>query len=356
MPYSPIIQKFDRELPMLPPVDWRGGVVLRSTNWLGDLMMTLPATWQLKCALPADVPLWVFTPRQFAPIWKTAPWIDGVISFAEHHPSSLEIAEVKIHDFGLGIVLPNSFGSARDIWRCKIPRRLGRVGNFRSLMLTDRLPAWKRGEGEGKWHQLSFYLELMSVIGKISYTAEIPPLEVASEPAAAFGISKNAQWLAIAPGAAFGPAKQWPTENFAMVAREHIDHGGKVAIIGTAKEAYLAQQIQRIVPKTLDLTGKTGLDELMSVLQNVDGVIANDSGAMHLAAGLGTRGIALFASTDPVATGPLGAPWELLVATAECRPCFQRSCPWAGAIHYRCMRELTPQRVIELLPAILQRK
>ncbi|MBR6471332.1 MAG: lipopolysaccharide heptosyltransferase II [Victivallales bacterium] len=352
MPYTPNIQKFERELPALPPVDWQDGVLIRSTNWLGDLMMTLPATWQLKCALPADVPLWVFTPRPFVPVWKAAPWIDGVISFADHHPSSLEIAEVKIHHFGLGIVLPNSFGSARDLWRCRIPRRLGRAGNFRSLLLTDRLPAWKRGEGEGKWHQLSFYLELMSVIGKVTYTPDSPPLEVSPEAATAFGIRRREKWLAIAPGAAFGPAKQWPTENFAMVAREHIDHGGNVVLVGTARETYLAQQIQRIVPKALDLTGRTGLDELMSVLQNVDGVIANDSGAMHLAAGLGTRGIALFASTDPVATGPLGAPWELLVATAECRPCFQRVCPWAGAIHYRCMRELTPQRVIELLPEL----
>ena len=349
MKYTPNIRKFDRELPPLPQVDWRDGVLLRSTNWLGDLMMTLPATWQLKCALPADVPLWVFTPKAFAPIWKAAPWVDGVIPFAAHHPVATEIAAVKSRDFGLGIVMPNSFGSAWDLWKCRIPRRLGRGGNLRSLLLTDRLPAWKRGEGEGKWHQLSYYLELMSPVGTVQYTAECPPLEVSPDAANDHGIRKGEKWLAIAPGAAFGPAKEWPAENFAIVAREHLDHGGHVVLVGTAKESHLAHGILKTAPGALDLTGKTDLSELMSVLQNVDLVVANDSGAMHLAAGLGTPGIALFASTDPGATGPLGAPWELLVATAECRPCFQRVCPWAGVIRYRCMRELTPQRVLEII-------
>ena len=349
MKYIPYIQNFDRRLPRLSQVDWQGGVLLRSTNWLGDLMMTLPATWQLKCALPADVPLWVFTPKHLAPVWEAAPWMDGVIPFAARHPVAAEIAEVKSHGFGLGIVMPNSFGSAWDLWRCGIPRRLGRAGNLRSLLLTDRLPAWKRGEGEGKWHQLSYYLELMSVLGNIQNTAECPPLEVSADAAASYGIHKGERWLAIAPGAAFGPAKEWPAENFAVVAREHLDRGGKAVIVGTAKETLLAREIQRIVPNALDLTGKTTLAELMSILQNVDMLLANDSGPMHLAAGLGTTGIALFASTDPVATGPLGAPWEILVATADCRPCFQRECPWAGVHRYRCMRELTPQRVLELM-------
>ncbi|MBR4518451.1 MAG: lipopolysaccharide heptosyltransferase II [Victivallales bacterium] len=353
MRYTPQIHRFDRELPKLPPVDWQNGVLLRSTNWLGDLMMTLPATWQLKCALPADVPLWVFAPKHLAPVWQAAPWIDGVIPFASHHPEANERAEVKARGFGLGIVMPNSFGSACDLWRCDIPRRLGRAGNLRSLLLTDRLPAWKRGEGEGKWHQLSYYLELMSVVGTVKFTAECPPLEVSAEPAGRVGIHPGEKWLAIAPGAAFGPAKQWPAENFAVVARDHIDRGGKVVLVGTPKESHLAKEICRIAPKALDLTGKTNLPELMSILQNVDKVVANDSGPMHLAAGLGTRGVALFASTDPVATGPLGAPWELLVSTAECRPCFQRECPWAGVIRYRCMRELTPQNVLEVLNNIL---
>ena len=134
-----------------------------------------------------------------------------------------------------------------------------------------------------------------------------------------------------------------------MVARDYIDRGGKVVLVGTPRESPLATEICRIAPKVLNLLGKTNLPELMSILHNVDRVVANDSGPMHLAAGLGTRGVALFASTDPVATGPLGTAWELLVSTAECRPCFQRECPWAGVIRYRCMRELTPQNVLDVL-------
>ncbi|MCQ2397425.1 MAG: hypothetical protein MJ106_06995, partial [Lentisphaeria bacterium] len=75
MPYEPKIIRFDRTCKALGAVDWRGGVVLRSTNWLGDMLMTLPATWQLRCALPVDVPLWVVAPEGLSPLWSAASWI-----------------------------------------------------------------------------------------------------------------------------------------------------------------------------------------------------------------------------------------------------------------------------------------
>ena len=355
MPYQPNIIPFDRPVKSLESVDWRCGVILRSTNWLGDLLMTLPATWQLKKALPVDVPLWVASPVGLAPLWQAASWVDGVIAFAGKRLDDAARKELRRRNFGLGIVLPNSFGSAMDFWRCGIPRRLGRSGNLRGWMLTDRIPAWRAHEGEGAWHQLSWYLELMRPVGKVDYSGECPSLEVDDVLAAEYGIVKGAGWVALAPGAAYGPAKQWPEENYTVVAREVLKRGGKVVLVGTKKEGALAHRIAQEAPGALNLAGKTRLPELMSVLANVDAVVANDSGAMHLAAAVGTPGVGIFASTDPVATGPLGAPWELEIADVNCRPCLQRICPWSGARQYQCMRCLTVERILSSLWKILEK-
>lgn len=347
--YSPEIVDFGRMIPALAPADFRNGVLLRSTNWLGDIVMTLPATWQLRRLLPSGVPLHVLCRGSLAPVWQAAPWIDGIIAMQGSHLTSSECAAVRHHNFGLGVVMPNSFGSAWDLFRCRLPIRIGRAGNLRSWLLTCRLPAWRRGEGEGRWHQLSYYLELMRPFGTPQFTAECPPLRVAPDFAAGHHITKGGGWIALAPGAAFGPAKQWPLENYIAVARHCQNRGMRVVVIGAGREMPLGEAIVRAVPGTLDLTGRTSLPELMSILANVGQVVANDSGTMHLAAALGTPGTALFASTDPAATGPIGAPWQLIVANVPCRPCLQRSCPLSGGEHYRCMRELPASAVLDCL-------
>ena len=330
MLYTPNIVRRSENPPIIDSASCRGGVLIRATNWLGDVMMTLPATWQIRRMLPEGTPLWVLTPAGLAPLWKAASWIDGVIPMAEHHIAKDEIALVKEHGFQLGIVLPNSFGSARDIHKCGIPMRLGRRGNLRSFMLTHTLPRWKNSGTVAEYHQLSYYLELASALGKIELTADYPGLRVSPDFAAEHGVRKGEKWLAMAPGANFGPAKEWPREFYRIVAQWWIEHGGKVLLVGTKNERKITAEIASGLENVLDMAGKTTLDQLMSLLANVDLLLANDSGSMHLAAGLGTGGVAVFASTDHVATGPLGAKWSVVAADVNCRPCFQRKCLWRG--------------------------
>ena len=184
-------------------------------------------------------------------------------------------------------------------------------------------------------------------------TADCPPLAVDGEAARALGMEDGVKWLAIAPGAAFGPAKQWPKERFAEVAKWFAKERGRVVIVGGPKEAAVAADIAEQLPSgTLNLTGKTDMRQLMAVLAASSVVVANDSGAMHLAAALGKRGVALFGSTDPVATGPIGGRWSLLVADAPCRPCFRRECNLTGDEAYKCLKSLSAQAVIEELKSM----
>lgn len=325
--------------------DWKGGVLLRSTNWLGDLLMTLPAAWQLSRALPQGAHFAVLCPASLAPLWKATPWVTNVIGMAKARVSSTEIAQARSLNLGVGVIFPNSFGAAWDVRRCGIPRRIGRKGRFRSLLLTDTIREWPRATGAGEFHQLSWYLELVSALAPVEWKAEYPPLQIDTADAVALGMRPEERWLLLAPGAAYGPAKQWPMEHFLEIARRWATNGGRIVAVGSQKEANLTRTLAEGCSAVLDLGGKTTLSQLMGICRLARYAVCNDSGAMHLAAACGTRGTAVFGSTDPIATGPLGAPWRMVVSSAQCRPCFQRTCSCDKPYH--CLREITPDLVWE---------
>jgi heptosyltransferase-2 len=97
-----------------------------------------------------------------------------------------------------------------------------------------------------------------------------------------------------------------------------------------------------------DLVGRTDLTLLAAVLAECAAVVSNDSGAMHVAGAVGTPVVAIFGPTDERATAPLGE-HTIVSASVFCRPCHLRTCP----IDHRCMRRVTPARVLEAVHAYL---
>ena len=348
MLFTPKIVRLAERRPF--ELTWKNGLMLRSTNWLGDALMTLPAAYQMSRLLPRTCGFFVLCPKNLVPLWEACPWVDYAIGMERKRVSREEIGNVQSLSTGTAVVFPNSFGSAMDVYHCHIHNRVGRAGRFRSLLLTHRLPEWPRTKEGAAFHQLSYYLDLASAIGEIDFTTDYPPLKTDLELARKLGM-EGENWLAIAPGAAFGPAKQWPAEHYLAVAKWHSSNGGRVVLVGTKAEMSVTQELSAQLPGSLDLAGRTNLTELMAVLAKARFAVANDSGAMHLAAAVGTSGVAVFGSTDPTATGPIGAPWRLVVSPAECRPCFQRTCPHREK-PYCCLREILPEQVIDELKAL----
>ena len=349
--YSPKLMQFPPAEDRIPGgTDWRGGLLIRSTNWLGDALMTLPAVYRMALHKPHGLKTTVLAPANLAPVWQACPFVDEVVPMNGKRLSDDALARIRTLAPGVAVVLPNSFRSAWEVFRTGIPVRCGRRGRWRGFTLTNRLREWPRGENVGICHQLSYYLQLATLLGDTPLSAECPPLAVDDGLAAEMGMTRGDRWLAMAPGAAFGPAKQWPADYFAEVGRWAASQGRRVVIVGGKGDAAVADAIAGQLPSgTLNLAGKTNLTQLMAVLNEAERVVANDSGAMHLAAALGRDGVALFGSTDPVATGPIGGRWRLLVADAPCRPCFQRTCLLAGKEEYQCLKSLTPQAVIREL-------
>lgn len=354
--YQPALKPRSTAKPMpVPDPDWRHGLLVRVPNWLGDCLMALPAVYQLRQRIPNGGRLTILCRASVAGFWKTIPWVDTVVEM-EKRAGRRERQILRTFQAGVAIVLPNSFSAALDVWRCGIPLRLGRAGRGRSLLLTKTLPAWNAPKGEAEFHQAGQYLDFPALLGWSGWDTEIPPLQPPDAHAIATAIGMTAgagPWLVLAPGAAYGPAKQWPAASFAETASLWCRNtGGSVAVTGTEKDRELSRAIlDTSSVRGLDLCGKTNLQQLMAVLANADKLVVNDSGAMHLAAALGRSGVAIFGSTDPVATGPVGGHWIIAREKQPCAPCFKRECPRQDA-PYACLKAVTPAQVFEALQAL----
>jgi len=331
-------------------VDWKNGVLVRSTNWLGDACMTLPAVYKIRDLMPSGCKLFILAPKNLKSFWETFPWVDEVVAMESKRTGNAEKEQIKRLNPGVAVVLPNSFGSALDIAFKGISVKIGRGGRLRTALLTHRLPQWKRIAGEDKHHQLREYLQISRACGAQSWDEAYPPAmpQVSKERLVELKFDPSKKWLCLAPGAKFGPAKQWPPAYHAEVAKYWLKKGGEVVVIGTPDEVEVAQQVVDLAKGGLNLAGVTNLQELMYILGNVESSVVNDSGAMHLSAAMGGQGVAVFGSTDPRATGPLGGKWKVIWNRIDCSPCLKKICEHPGR-DYDCLKGVSAEQVIEAL-------
>jgi heptosyltransferase-2 len=156
--------------------------------------------------------------------------------------------------------------------------------------------------------------------------------------------------IALAPVAAYGPAKEWPMDGYAALADIFAErHGAECVLVGGAGDL---QQCERIAARcrrgAIVAAAETTVGELIALLSLCQGFAGNDSGGMHLAGALGLPTVAIFGSTNPARTGPMGPHCRVVYRGLECSPCLERTCHFG---HYNCLRDITPEEVAGLLEA-----
>ena len=317
--------------------------MVRSPNWLGDAVMALPAVRNLKTML-GDEMLAVAAPENLAALWLRCPFVDQVIALEKPKSLPTTVKQLRSGKFRSAVLFPNSLRAAAEVWRAGIPQRIGYARGGRGLLLTHPIPA--PGRNPARLHQRFYYLDLITAIGGPS-DASLPKLR--KDPTIVAG------WrglvLAICPGAEYGPAKRWPVENFVAVARHFIaTRNAKIILLGAPGDVPIAEEFARQLPEVDNRVGKTSLDQFMSGLVSARLVLCNDSGAMHVASALGVPTLAIFGSTEPQLTGPMGTRTRALRHHVPCSPCFLRECP----IDFACMKSITPEMAIAAAEVLLR--
>jgi heptosyltransferase II len=303
-------------------------------NWIGDLLLALSVVERKKLAEQCDISLIV--PERLTGLTKKLSPLP-IIPYRRSSRSGYFASVRSIQRFSKLYVLPHSFSSALFGFLGRIPCRRGISAELRGLLLTERLPASTAARTRHLTHEYSEVLE----------TPFVNPAEWKGRTA---GHSKeHAGVIVLCPGAAYGPAKQWPY--FDRLAAFFPDK--KFVILGDRGDAEACGgKITESAPqRTTNLAGTTSLEQAVSIIAAASVVVSNDSGLLHLAGFLGTPAVGIYGSTSWVWTRPLGAAVRIASGSCPRSPCYERTCPLD---HYNCLRNTTPETVARLAKEIIR--
>ncbi len=330
-------------------------------NWLGDAVMALPALADVRRHFPSSH-LAVAARRSVAPIYTMVNGVDQVITLPGGGGLRAwtgwrdDVAALVSGSFDTAILFPNSYGAARIASKANIAERWGYATDWRGGLLTRAIP-----KPHGELHQRAYYQASTAAMGIPEgppYASLRPDSAHARQLLRDVGLDLDEPFVVFAPGAAYGRAKQWLPERYAELAHLIInERGWSVLMVGATVDRSACEDIARRLPKTgtrinrlIDFCGKSDLPALAGILGEAHAVVSNDSGAMHLAAAVGTKVVAVFGPTREKQTSPLSAGPDApvpVVITHEvfCRPCMLRECP----IDHRCMSRIAAREVFEAI-------
>jgi heptosyltransferase-2 len=321
-------------------------VLVKEVNWLGDLVMSLPALKAVRRGFP-DARLSVLIKAELASFFDGAGWLNEVIPYRVGRSLGgladrrHVVAEIRSRRFDLAVLFPRSFESAFWTALARVPRRVGFAADGRGLMLTHKTV---RPAALFRSHQVYDYLYLLRNTLGIDgdRTDFVPDVSATHRDTMRDWLTTHRRGdgrvIALAVAAAYGPAKEWPVARFAaLVDRLAANHGVECVLVGASSERPRCEMVASASRHgAVIAAGETNVGQLVALLSLCDGFAGNDSGAMHVAGALGLPTVGIFTSTNPQRTGPLGAHARALYRRIECSPCLKRTCKFG---HYDCLKQ-----------------
>jgi ADP-heptose:LPS heptosyltransferase len=253
---------------------------------LGDLLTAVPALRALARAYPAHR-LVLAAPGPLAPLAELIGWGVAPVGELEPLPGELHGPDLAVNLHGRGPESHRLIAAAapgRAIWfeHPAVPESRG-------------CPAWRPSE-----HEVRRWCRLLRESG-----VPADPADLHLEPPPGRPPGPSAGATLIHPGAA-SPARRWPAEHFAAVARAETDAGRRVVVTGSRSELPLALKVasRAGLPSEAVLAGLTDLIGLARAVAAADRVICGDTGVAHLATAFGTPSLLLFGPSSPDEWGP----------------------------------------------------
>ena len=330
----------------------QGGVnkiLIRGTNWIGDAILTLPAVASIRATYPKAYIAMLVKPW-VADIYKLFSDLDEIIIYENKfdNPTGVfRLAQIlKEKKFDAAILLQNAIEAAIIALLAGIPLRAGYDSDARGLLLTHRV---RRTKEIKKIHQIDYYLEMVKALGCLPVVREMhveTKLNIldSRNVLSKFIPDTGKTIIGIAPGATYGPAKKWFPDRFAAVADSlSKKFSAQVIIMGGKADAETAQEVQKLAnTKLVNLSGKTTLREAIYLISQCRLFISNDSGLMHVAGALNVPTVAIFGSTNPTTTAPVGSKSVIVRHEVSCSPCLKKTCP----VDFRCMKLISVEDVL----------
>lgn len=321
-------------------------IMVRSTNWVGDAVMTTPAMADLRKAFP-DAEIVVVANPLVAQLFTWHPYCDRVLVYDKKGPHKgfaglwKFARQLSRENFDMAVLLQNAIEAAIMAAVAGIPRRVGYRTDARRLLLTHGIAV---GAEQKRLHHTEYYRHMLGHICPGQGDGRLCLACSEAEQSWARETLGDDRWVAINPGAAYGSAKRWLPERFAAVADGLVEGFGlRVVLTGGPGEKEIGRDIaQAMRAPALNLIGETSVRQLMAVLEACRLMITNDSGPMHVAAAFDVPIVAVFGPTDHTTTSPWTQDCRIVRKSIDCAPCLLRQCP----TDHRCMRAISPEDVL----------
>ena len=345
-------------------------VLIVPKGYLGDLVLTSPVIEALKASSP-DIHITMLVPPQFVSFVKSDPLVDDVIVFDRRTIGKgwkglkMFAREVAARRFDRAYSFHRSPRTSLLLWLAKVPERIGYSDAIASFLYTRRV------ERSARCHEVIRNLELISedlsaeLQGELEglrrpgpnaaserFTLRVPRIEhdEVSESIRTV-VDDPKPYMVLSPGSAW-ETKRWSTAGFREVAAGLIARGMRVVIVGAPDDSAACQEVAAgLGPDVVNTCGRTSLLELIHIIRCSQGVVCNDSLALHLASATGRPTVVVYCATSPL----FGfGPWKNRAIVVEktdlfCKPCRRhgsKSCPTGTNA---CMEGVSGATVLQAL-------
>lgn len=333
-------------------------LIIRMSS-IGDILLTTPLLRQLRALYPA-AEIDFLVRKEYAQLLQANPHLSRLLTLDVHAGGALKALKKQIRHHGYDVIL-DLHRNLRSGYLCAFWNRppvlkIRKNQLSRFLLVHFKLNLYRRG-GDRPLHVAEKYLRAAVPLG-------IDPRDLALEmhlPRAVEESGKS-RWLALAAqgyGIVMAPGarhftKRWPPAYYAeLIQQIYKSTGRRTVLVGGPDEREIITEIRRLAGEeiTLSLAGEVSLPETFALICHAPCFVSNDSGLMHAAAAGGVPQVALFGSTtEELGFFPLNPAAQVLQnPQLSCRPCShigRAACPKG---HFRCMKEIRPEEVVEVI-------
>ncbi len=343
----------------------RKKILVLRYRFIGDTLLTIPFLRNLRRAEP-DAIIDILVSPGSGEILKDCPYINNLIYFDTTRKHKYEkgngnkksfwhyVSAIRKENYDKAYVLKRSMSSAFLCFMAGIKERIGYNTEFRSIFLTKTL------KYNYHQHESLCYLDVLKrddIEVKDTYLENWVTDEETKKVKQLFeqnNISESSI-KAVVNVTATNEKKVWDINNFARII-EYLSNekGVQVIYMGAPDDREIYDKIQfkeELKIKPLNLCGAVDLQDSLAILKEVDFILGNDSGTLHMASSVDTKVIGLYGPMSTEKWGALGENNILIKSNLPCVPCNLKSCHTYKA----CMNDISVEQVKEAINQTIKR-
>ena len=299
-------------------------ILLIRLSSLGDIVLTTPAIRAVRAHF-RDAYIAMLVAKQSAEILRENPYLDEIIPFdrrAKDKDTGEMLRIIRLlreRKFTLALDLQRKFRTGLLMCFSGARERIGK-GRFCTVRVHE----------QGNKHAIAHYFDVLHAAGIPAEDQRLELFLSESERLAAAqrfdtaGVSDEQLKVGFFPGAGW-KLREWMPERFAAIGDRLVEHfNANVLIFGGQQEVALVETVANLMnADAIPFAGNLQIRQLAACIEKCDLFLTNDTGPMHIAAGVGTATVSLFGPGNHIRFQPLGTQHHTIRHDVPCSPCKQ---------------------------------